>query len=79
MRKKTGAGLLFFSISLLFSCAGSCAVDRDETLRISAAEAELRLIMFQIESRIIHFDALSDPEYIARIAGRAVALYEQRR
>jgi hypothetical protein len=64
MRKKTGAGSLLFSISLFFSCAGSFAIDRDEALRKSAAEAELRLIMFQIENTFLRLDNLSDTEYI---------------
>jgi hypothetical protein len=53
----------------------SCAVDRDETVRRSVAEAELRLIMFRIESRIMHLDAISDPEYIA-IALKVCALID---
>ncbi|MHB9293083.1 hypothetical protein Holit_02202 [Hollandina sp. SP2] len=65
MQKKTGPEFLFFSISLFFSCAGSCAIDRDETVRRSAADAELRLLMFQIETRIIHLDDRSDGAYIA--------------
>jgi hypothetical protein len=65
MRKKTGAGFLLFSISLCFACAGSCATEGDEIVRKSTAGTELGLIMFQIETRLISLDDLSDTDYIA--------------
>jgi hypothetical protein len=65
MRKNTGTGFLLFSMTLFFSCAGSCVTDAGETIKKSAAEVEMRLIMFQVENSFLHLDELSDMEYIA--------------
>jgi hypothetical protein len=78
MRKKTGAGFLLFSMTLSFSCAGSCVTDAGETMKKSAAEAELRLIMFQIENRLVNLNALPDVDYIA-LALKVCALIDTKR
>jgi hypothetical protein len=55
--------ILLLSTALCCFCANAC-VSGNETLVTQKAEAELAVLMFQIEIGLINLDTLSDTEYI---------------